>query len=353
MGRKIIYDPKRDYYTILGIDVAASPEEVRLAYRRAVREVHPDRHPEQADWATEQIQRLNEAYGVLSKGAARREYDRLRWPHVPTSPKARRPSAARNAFGVPRFDPERPWWEQAAAYRPPPYAFTDDPYRSPHSSAPAMERPFWLKVSGWLREHRLAALEPTWLTLVGLWRSPYAGLLTVLSVALALNVAIIIYAFIAPNKSQGLLEGMFGWLARDTETIAATPAPLRLTPTPDRLYRQCSGSGVQVLTPVDLDTVGDSLSVFGTVQHAEMWNFSIALGYLGLSLDLDPVPRNWATARMPPLNQTIPEPSIQNDLLDEQPIDLSGKTPGYYVIRVQVMLRDGSTLPPCDVVVRH
>ena len=59
MRRKITYDPDRDYYTVLGIDTGATTAEVRLAFRRAVREVHPDLNPYRAEWATEQLQLVN------------------------------------------------------------------------------------------------------------------------------------------------------------------------------------------------------------------------------------------------------------------------------------------------------
>ena len=32
-----------DYYAILGLDQGASPESIKLAYRRLARESHPDR----------------------------------------------------------------------------------------------------------------------------------------------------------------------------------------------------------------------------------------------------------------------------------------------------------------------
>ncbi len=68
-----------DYYAILGLDSAASPESIKVAYRRLARETHPDRktYSTEAEKATLSLRmaELNEAYAVLSDTKRRREYD--------------------------------------------------------------------------------------------------------------------------------------------------------------------------------------------------------------------------------------------------------------------------------------
>ena len=64
----------RNYYRILGVSVDASAEEVKRAYRRLAKELHPDRHPNAPD-ATAKFQALNEAHAVLSDPEARARYD--------------------------------------------------------------------------------------------------------------------------------------------------------------------------------------------------------------------------------------------------------------------------------------
>jgi len=67
---------KDDPYLVLGLNPAATPEQVKQAYRRLVRENHPDRHiaaglpQEMVKLATERLQRINEAYGRIMSGAA-------------------------------------------------------------------------------------------------------------------------------------------------------------------------------------------------------------------------------------------------------------------------------------------
>lgn len=60
------------HYEILGITQSASTADVTLAYRRKMREAHPD---VAGDAATALAQHINEAYEVLRDDRARREYD--------------------------------------------------------------------------------------------------------------------------------------------------------------------------------------------------------------------------------------------------------------------------------------
>ncbi len=64
----------RDYYKILGVERAASPDELKRAYRRLARKHHPDVNPDDAQ-AAERFKEINEAYDVLSDPAKRKRYD--------------------------------------------------------------------------------------------------------------------------------------------------------------------------------------------------------------------------------------------------------------------------------------
>lgn len=60
------------YYEILGLKKNASQDEIKRAYRKLVRQYHPDHHP---GTPSEKMQAINEAYAVLSDPQKRREYD--------------------------------------------------------------------------------------------------------------------------------------------------------------------------------------------------------------------------------------------------------------------------------------
>ena len=341
MRRKIAYNPVRDYYAVLGIDDDATLDEIRQAYRDCVRACHPDRNPDRVDWATGQLQLVNEAYDVLRQAHLRREYDRLRWPHLPHTPSPPRPQRTyRSPYSTPGADPGRPWWEQTTPYASSRRAAR--PRERRRAAAQAATPPLWLSISAWLRERHLGALESTWLTLVGVWRSPYAGLLSILAVLLALNIAGIVYAFINP----GGLEQVANMLAAPTASVAAPSA------TPDRLRQLCLDPGVQIRMPVNYEPVGDMFSVFGTVTHPDMWSYVIELGYLGPTVLPDALPAEWRIVRLPPDDQSLPEPPVVDDLLAEG-IDMTNRPAGFYAVRLRIILRDGKALLPCDVIVRR
>jgi molecular chaperone DnaJ len=65
----------RDYYEVLGVGRSASDADIKRAFRRLARELHPD--VSEAPDADERFKEVVEAYEVLSKSETRQLYDRF------------------------------------------------------------------------------------------------------------------------------------------------------------------------------------------------------------------------------------------------------------------------------------
>src|ERR1041385_2576782 len=71
-----------DYYKILGVSKTATQEEIKSAYRKLARKLHPDLNPNDKD-AKKKFQEINEANEVLSNPENRKKYDQYGkdWQH--------------------------------------------------------------------------------------------------------------------------------------------------------------------------------------------------------------------------------------------------------------------------------
>ncbi len=72
-----------DYYKILGVDKSASEEDIKKAYRKLARKLHPDLNPDNKE-AHHKFQQVNEANEVLSDPEKRKKYDQYGkdWQHA-------------------------------------------------------------------------------------------------------------------------------------------------------------------------------------------------------------------------------------------------------------------------------
>jgi curved DNA-binding protein CbpA len=119
-------DMSRDtYYIVLGVPETATQDEIKRAYRRLIKQIHPDKFSNASPnrrLATETRSReVIEAYYVLSDSAQRSSYDqqlvRYRQQHTPSLPQPRTAStppsraARENPRSWPRADQKGANWE--------------------------------------------------------------------------------------------------------------------------------------------------------------------------------------------------------------------------------------------------
>lgn len=84
------FDPKKNYYQVLGAAETASRRDIERLYRRLAHHRHPDR-----GGSEEEMKALNEAYQVLHDDSVRTNYDRQRKQPVDVRPEIRSAPAAR------------------------------------------------------------------------------------------------------------------------------------------------------------------------------------------------------------------------------------------------------------------
>jgi curved DNA-binding protein len=88
--------PFIDYYQVLGIDKKATDDDIKKAYRKLARKLHPDLNPNDKE-ANKKFQQINEANEVLSDPAKRKKYDLYgeNWEHGEEYAKARQANQSR------------------------------------------------------------------------------------------------------------------------------------------------------------------------------------------------------------------------------------------------------------------
>ncbi|QNK81439.1 molecular chaperone DnaJ [Nakamurella sp. PAMC28650] len=75
MSAKDYYE--KDFYAALGVSKTATAAEIKKAYRKLARDLHPDKNPNNKQ-AEEKFKTVSEAYDVLSDDTKRKEYDEAR-----------------------------------------------------------------------------------------------------------------------------------------------------------------------------------------------------------------------------------------------------------------------------------
>jgi len=92
----------QNYYDILGVSKNASDRDIKSAYRRMARKLHPDVNPDDSR-AQNQFKKVNEAYEVVGDPSRRKDYDHFgdNWKHAD---QIRNVNAGRSSTGGIGFD---------------------------------------------------------------------------------------------------------------------------------------------------------------------------------------------------------------------------------------------------------
>ena len=61
----------KDYYSVLGVDKRATPDDIKKAFRKLAHKYHPDK----GGTDEQKFKEITEAYSILSDDKKRREYD--------------------------------------------------------------------------------------------------------------------------------------------------------------------------------------------------------------------------------------------------------------------------------------
>lgn len=93
-----------DYYKVLGVNKNATEDEIKKAYRRLARKLHPDLNPNDKE-AHKKFQQINEANEVLSDPGKREKYDKYGkdWQHAEQFEQARHSQQQPNNFSGESF----------------------------------------------------------------------------------------------------------------------------------------------------------------------------------------------------------------------------------------------------------
>jgi curved DNA-binding protein len=93
-----------DYYKTLGVPKNASADDIKKAYRKLARKLHPDVNPNDKE-AHKKFQQINEANEVLSDPEKRKKYDQYgeNWKHADQYEQARQQQQQQGAGGFGGF----------------------------------------------------------------------------------------------------------------------------------------------------------------------------------------------------------------------------------------------------------
>lgn len=310
MKRKAIrYDPYNDFYLLLGIASDADTEAVQRAFRQRAKSVHPDLNQARQEWANEQFRLISEAHAILSDRALRLQYDRQRR----------------------RFHPDDQY-------------ISDDFWTRSHATPGETTPPpdFSQGFERWKRGFNYASPRVVYAAAFrNLMKGPYRYLVYLMGALFMVNVVLIALGTFgrfetvraAPTATASLEAPVF---------VISTP---QKTPAPDP---SCANPDVTITSPEPEAALNfDAFDIVGSASPADFGYYTVEIEYLKGGEDSGDTPSTslWV------LRTPVTEPVREGILVKGARI--ANVFEGRYVLRLQVILRDGSALPPCEVIIRR
>lgn len=359
--RRVLYDPKNDFYALFGVKPTCTSEDLRAAYRTKAKDVHPDLNQHRIEWAKLQFQRVNDAYEVLSATDTRSQYDVLRAEYfgvhttrtAPSNSTGYRANAAggqsaagqsggstwqgneyaANASRAGRtgteseIDPDDVWaaWREANHQRY--HTYQDTP--PPHTWRPGI---------------------------MGLITGPYRLVISVLAAALIFGIVTMSFtAFFGPTMARllgaSLVENdqapsdlQFIWQQQFTRDAR------ELSQYNSRKYQiaRCDNAGFRIASPVDNQVItSQPFDIRGTVRSESVqvyYTFEIEPYIRGTPIDETIEPAKWQLS-----------PGLRGSVTGDRPLFdsvlIPKLEPGTYILRLRPLM-SASTLSACEVRIR-
>ncbi|MCB9438605.1 MAG: J domain-containing protein [Anaerolineales bacterium] len=320
--RDVRYNPRQDYYEILGIPDSADQDTIQRAFHQLAKLHHPDLNKEEA--SKERFQLINDAYSVLHEQRLKDIYDMQRWPYI----------MRQMGKGV-----------EHQEFRPPP---TITQLR--RERTPSYQRPIEPIVmpGEWLNHYGLGAARPLYVAFVNIMATPYRYIVILLGAAVLINALVIlagvfisasgednttIDAAIPQNTDDSIASSVI-----PTQTLAPT-----VTPIPSQAINDC-GEYIDIYSPrlgSVIYTEDLPLAIVGRLNHPDMFTYQVEAILADRSLA--------ASVFLRP-------PSLERDnAVINQPIawltPLTYRISGRYEIRVTVFAADQSILGTCSLII--
>lgn len=320
--RDVRYNPKQDYYEVLGIPDSADQDTIQRAFHQLAKLHHPDLNKEVA--SKERFQLINDAYSVLHEPRLKDIYDMQRWPYI----------MRQMGKGVEQqeFRPP-PTITHLRRDRPPSYQMPIEPVVMPGE---------------WLNRYRLAAIRPLYVAFVNIMATPYRYIVILLGAAVLINGLVILAGLFlsASDSNNDTLDSAVSANADDTIVSnvipTQTPAPT-VTPIPSQAINDC-GEYIDIYAPrlgSVIHTEDLPLAIVGRLNHPDMFTYQVEAILADRSLAAPVFLRPPSTER--------------DNAIINQPIawltPLTYRISGRYEIKVTVFAADQSVLGTCSLIV--